>query len=97
MTTEQLARKYIDSAERVFLELKARKRALRVEDNKIKEILDYAKDYLEDAKYYSREKKFDVSLTSVAYCEGLLDSLKILGAVNFEWPSTRGKRIKDQK
>jgi len=48
-----------------------------------------AKAYLQDAKYYRDGKRFDVSLASVAYCEGLLDALKMLGAVKFEWPARK--------
>jgi hypothetical protein len=33
------------------------------------------------------EKNLETSLTSIAYCEGLLDALKLLGAVKFEWPA----------
>jgi len=46
---------------------------------------------LKDAKYYKDEKKFETSLTSIAYCEGLLDALRLLGVVKFEWP-TKKKR-----
>jgi len=48
----------------------------------------YVTTYLEDAKYYKAQKRFETSLTSVAYCEGLLDALNLLGAVKFEWPSS---------
>jgi len=44
---------------------------------------------VEDAKYYKLQKKLEVSLTSIAYCEGLLDALKLLGAVKFEWPTNQ--------
>jgi hypothetical protein len=56
--------------------------------------MDFAKAYLEDARYYREKKKFEVSLTSIAYCEGLLDALRLLGAVKFEWPTRKkgGKR-----
>jgi FAD synthetase len=40
---------------------------------------------LEDAKYYKALGKLETSLTSVAYCEGILDALRLIGAVNFEW------------
>jgi hypothetical protein len=44
---------------------------------------------LEDAKYYKDQKRFETSLTSVAYCEGLLEALRLLGAVKFEWPTNQ--------
>jgi hypothetical protein len=57
--------------------------------------VDASKAYLEDAKYYREKKKFEVSLTSVAYCEGLLDALRMLGVVKFEWPTR--KKIKKEE
>ena len=59
---------------------------INIDQSKIKEVIDWAKDYLEDANYYREKKKFEVSLTAIAYCEGLLDALRLLGAVSFEWP-----------
>lgn len=40
---------------------------------------------LEDAKYYRERNKLETSLASVAYCEGLLDGLRLLGVVEFSW------------
>jgi len=48
-------------------------------------VFDWAKRYLQDAKYYQEKGKLETSLTSVAYCEGLLDALRLLGAVDFSW------------
>jgi FAD synthetase len=48
-------------------------------------VFDWAKRYLSDAKYYQEQGKLETSLTSVAYCEGLLDALRLLGAVEFTW------------
>ena len=56
-------------------------------------VLAWAIDYLEDAKYYKAQGKLETSLTSVAYCEGLLDALRLLGAVNFEWPAKQEKIV----
>jgi len=96
MSAEQLASKYIDSAEHVFREIKFAKNEIDVDQSKIKEVIDWAKDYLEDANYYREKKKFEVSLTAIAYCEGLLDALRLLGAVSFEWP-LRTKRERKAK
>jgi FAD synthetase len=87
MSAQELVSKYIDSAEQVFHELVMAKTAVNIDVNKAEKVLDWAKAYLEDAKYYREKKKFEVSLISVAYCEGLLDALRLLGAVNFEWPA----------
>jgi hypothetical protein len=93
LNAEQLASKYIDSAEHVFREIQVAKMEIHVEQSKIREVVDWAKDYLADAKYYREKEKFEVSLTAIAYCEGLLDALRLLGAVSFEWPpGTKRKR-----
>jgi FAD synthetase len=58
-----------------------------VAEKSVADVLRWANDYLEDAKYYKAQGKLETSLTSVAYCEGLLDALRLIGAVNFEWPT----------
>ncbi len=87
MSLEALAAKYLASAEKVFSELKRNPTPLSVDEAKVAEVLRWAGDYLEDAKYYKAQGKLETSLTSVAYCEGLLDGLRLMGAVNFVWPS----------
>jgi hypothetical protein len=91
MNLDELVSKYIDSAEHVLgrIEIVKETRALRAE--RVRKIFETAKDYLEDAKYYKDKDKLEVSLTSVAYCEGLLDALKLLGVVKFEWPTKKKK------
>lgn len=81
MSLEELVSKYIASTEHVFSEMKITKASLSVNAEGINEIVQSAKAYLEDAKYYRDKGKFDVSLASIAYCEGLLDALKLIGAI----------------
>jgi hypothetical protein len=85
MSLEALVMKYISTAEKVLKEVQRISSKVTVTEAEIDEILGYAKSYLEDAKYYKDQKKFQTSLTSVAYCEGLLDALRLLGVVKFEW------------
>jgi FAD synthetase len=87
MSLEALAAKYIGSAEKVLSELKRNPTPLTITDEKVETVLAWCRDYLEDAKYYKAQGKLETSLTSVAYCEGLLDALRLLGAVTFEWPT----------
>jgi hypothetical protein len=87
MNLEALASKYIGSAEVVLAELKRNQTPLSVDEATVAEVLRWATDYLEDAKYYKAQGKLETSLTSVAYCEGLLDGLRLIGAVNFVWPT----------
>ena len=86
MSLEALVMKYISTSEKVLMEVQRINSEVTVTEAEIDEILGYAKSYLEDAKYYKDQKKFETSLTSVAYCEGLLDALRLLGVVKFEWP-----------
>ena len=87
MTLEALTSKYIVSAEKVLKEMQRTKGSITITEECVNNIVAYAADYLEDAKYYKTQKKLETSLTSIAYCEGLLDALKMLGAVKFEWPT----------
>jgi len=85
MSLEELVSKYMRSAERALSELKVVVDSLTISVNDVRRVVDSAKAYLYDAEYYRDRKRFEVSLASVAYCEGLLDALKMLGAVEFEW------------
>jgi len=85
----ELVEKYVNSAEDVFRNMKVTDVCLSVDVDCVRGVLESAKAYLEDAEYYRDKRKFEVSLTSVAYCEGLLDALRLLGAVKFEWPARR--------
>jgi FAD synthetase len=85
VSLEVLVSKYIASAEQVFNEIQISETPVHLDVNSVKGLVEFAKAYLEDAKYYRDRKRFEVSLASVAYCEGLLDALKLLGAVKFEW------------
>ena len=91
MSIVKLVSKYIISAEKVLKEMKINDEINITNDN-INDIIKYIKDYLKDAKYYRDQKKFETSLTSIAYCEGLLDALKLMGLVNFDWPNNQEKR-----
>ena len=87
MSGEALSSKYIASAEKVLKEMKRVKGVITVDEEGICRILGYVTNYLADAKYYKAQGNFETSLTSIAYCEGLLEALKLLGAVEFEWPT----------
>jgi hypothetical protein len=91
MSLEALAAKYIGSAETVLKELQQTKTPISLTEETVGNILRWAADYLEDAKYYKAQGQLETSLTSVAYCEGLLDALRLLGAVKFEWPTNKEK------
>jgi FAD synthetase len=92
MSLEALTEKYIASAEKVMKELEQTKGAVTVTEEDVNRILSYVTNYLEDAKYYKAQKNLETSLTSIAYCEGLLDALKLSGAVKFEWPTNMKRK-----
>jgi hypothetical protein len=81
MNTEELATKYILAMEKTIQSMKQTKSSITVSEECINEIVGYVNAYLQDAKYFKEQKKFETSLTSIAYCEGLLDALKLVGAV----------------
>jgi len=92
MSVEVLVSKYIVSAETVLKEMQRAKGTINVTQENVANILSYVNNYLEDAKYYKAQKSFETSLTSIAYCEGLLDALRLLGAVKFEWPASMKRK-----
>jgi FAD synthetase len=93
MSLEALTTKYISMAEKVFSELTKNKTPIDLSEEMAASVLSYAMDYLEDAKYYKAQGNLETSLTSVAYCEGLLDALRLIGAVNFEWPTNQKEKL----
>jgi len=91
MSTQALLFKYIQNSEKVLAEIKLKQNnQVKSQDNVI-ELVEYAKRYLSDAKYYGERQQYETGLVSVAYCEGVLDALRLLGLVEFTWPNTQKK------
>jgi hypothetical protein len=80
-------------AELILKELRRTQTPISLTEKSVANVLSWANDYLEDAKYYKTQGKLETSLTSVAYCEGLVDALRLIGAVNFEWPTNQEKKL----
>jgi FAD synthetase len=89
MSLEELVSNYVGSVEQVLGDIKIVNKPLNVDLESVEKVIEYARAYLEDAKHYREKMRFEVSLAAVAYCEGLLDALKLLGAVEFEWPAKK--------
>ena len=89
MTLERLVSKYIKTAESVFTEITISNSVSSVDKEKIEDVIEQAKRYLEDAKHYQQRKRLETSLASVSYCEGLLDALRMLEVAKFSWPAKR--------
>ena len=73
---------YIDNVEQALKSIDTS----GLKDNE-KHIIELVKDYLHDSKYYLEKEDLFTSLACIAYAEGLLDCLKRLGIINFEWKS----------
>lgn len=86
MTLEELTVKYIGNTERVLSDIRVIKDLRQVNRDEVDSVIGTARRYLEDAKYYRERRKFETGLASVAYCEGLLEALRLLGVVEFSWP-----------
>ena len=80
-----------DPGERTRTYLAAVERALKlvevVSNPDALRVVDYAKRYVADSKYYLETGKPTTALASVAYAEGLLDSLSIMGVADLQKPT----------
>lgn len=76
--SEERIKKYIGYVKRILAEIKDKK-------GKIGEIVELAKSYTKDAEYYLNRGDSITSTSCIAYAEGLLDALRFLGFLNFEW------------
>jgi FAD synthetase len=83
MILKELVLKYIKKTEEVLTKLTITSEPIRPDKCNIREIVEKVKRYFEDSKYYLEKKKFETSLTSIAYCEGLLDALRLLNYIEF--------------
>jgi len=92
MSLHALLHKYIQNSEKVLGEIKLKQDIVVLDEDKIREIIEHAKRYLSDAKYYGEKKQLETGLAAVAYCEGILDALRLLGMVEFTWPNTKESR-----
>ncbi|MEM2897657.1 MAG: DUF357 domain-containing protein, partial [Candidatus Bathyarchaeia archaeon] len=57
------------------------------------EIIDWVKRYYSDAEVFAKRSDFVSALAAIAYCEGILEALRLLGLVSFSWKSESMKRI----
>ncbi len=81
---DRLIGKYIAGCRRVREAMKMTPPPTPLTAEQIRDLLDHVDRYLVDAEYYRAERK-PTALTSVAYAEGILDALKLLGIADFQW------------
>lgn len=58
---------------------------LKLHDSRANDVVELAKAYLRDAKFYLSRGDTTTSIAAASYAEGLLDALRLLGLVDFEW------------
>jgi len=85
LTIDELVLKYINKAEVAFKELTRKSSFKMLTENAVEEVIMEAERYLKDSIYYYNKNKFEISLASITYCEGLLDALRILKLIDFSW------------
>ncbi|RLG95789.1 hypothetical protein DRO37_01300 [Candidatus Bathyarchaeota archaeon] len=84
MTVKEMAERYIKKMSKALEDVEIIGCA-SLDTRRVDEVIDEAKRYFEDAKYYLGRGHFETSLASIAYSEGLLDALRMLGLVKFKW------------
>ena len=57
-------------------------------DARALKLIELAKRYVDDARYYLEKGDVFTALADIAYAEGLIDALRWLGLVEFEWQPT---------
>lgn len=81
---DELILKYASSCERVINGLEVRSLSKMIHSKDVEDLINHARRYLDDSLYFASFKK-PTALASVSYCEGILDALKLLGLIDFEW------------
>ncbi|MFP3950845.1 MAG: diphthine synthase [Candidatus Bathyarchaeia archaeon] len=81
---DRLITKYTKGCIRVIKEMERRQAPYRIDEGQVDALIDHVERYIEDAEYYTPDRK-PVALTSISYAEGILDALKLMKMVEFEW------------
>ncbi len=81
-TTAEVVGKYLRSVDRVLSQVRDSAETL---DERARMVLDEAERYFMDAKHYFDRGDLTTALSAIAYSEGLLDALRMMGLIEFEW------------
>lgn len=81
---------YIENFHLTLNEVKTKSRN---NNKKINEILDLCERYYSDSIFYFEKNDYFTSLACISYAEGLLDCLRLLNAIEFEWKKSKPKRV----
>ncbi len=82
MELSEKVRCYIENVKLALTQLEG-----KVLSDQIKKVVDLVRCYVSDAEYYLNRGCSDVALACIAYAEGLLDALRLLGLAEFSWRS----------
>jgi FAD synthetase len=58
-----------------------------------REIIRLAELYLNDSKFYFNKGDYITALSCIAYSEGLIDAMRILGVIDVEWSRPKIRRV----
>ncbi|MFQ5759040.1 MAG: DUF357 domain-containing protein [Candidatus Bathyarchaeia archaeon] len=89
MGLEELVTEYVRKTEEVFRKIQTPQVSKVLDEERVGLVVDSARRYLEDARFFREQGRLETALASVAYCEGLLDALRLLGVVEFSWGEGR--------
>jgi hypothetical protein len=81
MSAEALTDKYIATMEKNLKNMRRTQGSIIISETCVNDLVGYVEAYLADAKYFRSQKHFETSLTSIAYSEGFLDALILVGAI----------------
>ena len=76
---ERLAEQYLSKVSQILDNLPSMSK-------KASQVVEEARRYFSDGRFYLKNRSFLPALAAASYAEGLLDSLRILGLVEFTWP-----------
>ncbi len=82
-TDAEKVKLYIRNVEEAIEKITTKESSMK--DNSVREVVNLAKLYLEDSKYYLEKGNIFTALSCIAYAEGLLDSLQKIGLLSIEW------------
>ena len=75
-------RLYISNVEQALESIKE-----KVHEDKVKRVVELVEAYLNDSKYFMEKGDIFTALATIAYAEGLLDALRWLNLLSFNWKS----------
>jgi diphthine synthase len=83
--TAARAKSYVSKLREVLRRLE-----VTADGERARKVVELAESYVEDAEEFLRTGRAEDALVASSYAEGLLDGLRLIGVVRFEWP--RGSR-----